>query len=88
MSYRKTLPDQLRIPGEFFFDSNETAACDPANLPQQLTQQMRQLRPASTNHHDNRKVFVQPALSGCSHVFLGDDSGENPYSSPTVDPIK
>jgi transposase InsO family protein len=77
---------QLRIPGEFFFNGNEAAALDPANFAQQLAQQMRQLRPAPANHHDNRKVFVQPALSDCSHVFLRDDSVRKPLQQPYTGP--
>ncbi|KAH0820757.1 hypothetical protein GEV33_002034 [Tenebrio molitor] len=47
---------------------------------------MRQLRPAPANHHDNRKVFVQPALSDCSHVFLRDDSVRKPLQQPYTGP--
>ncbi|XP_066253847.1 uncharacterized protein [Euwallacea similis] len=74
----------LRLPGEFFQDSN--IVDHPSSFIQTLKQKMQSLQPVPTTHHSNRKIFITPELNTCTHVFLRNDtikrSLQPPYEGP------
>ncbi|GFU23478.1 pro-Pol polyprotein [Trichonephila clavipes] len=43
---------------------------------------MNQLKPVATTSHENRKVFVHPALETCSHVFVRHDAVKKLLQEP------
>ena len=80
-----TYGTQLRIPGEFFFEADETEL-DPANFAGALQQHMRQVRATPVKRHGERKTFVHHTLADCSHVFLRDDAVKKPLQQPYTGP--
>ncbi|GFQ70166.1 retrovirus-related Pol polyprotein from transposon 412 [Trichonephila clavata] len=45
-----------------------------------------QLKPVATTSHDNKKVFVHPALETCSHLFVCHDAVKKPLQVPYDEP--
>lgn len=74
----------VRLPGEFFDD--QTVDDNPAQFVNQLREQMRNIRPTQSAHHNKPVEFVHRNLSSATHVFLRDDrvrtSLSPPYSGP------
>ncbi|XP_037919513.1 uncharacterized protein K02A2.6-like [Hermetia illucens] len=74
----------VRLPGEFFDD--QTVDDNPAQFVNQLREQMRNIRPTQSAHHNKPVEFIHRNLSSATHVFLRDDrvrtSLSPPYSGP------
>lgn len=58
---------QLRLPGEFFCNTDTILQSD---FVQRLRDQMRSLRPTQTAHHNSEPHFVHKDLMSASHVFV------------------
>lgn len=76
---------QLRIPGEFFFESSEVIT-DPTSFVDVLQQRFRKLRPSPASNHGRRSTFIHPALNHCTHVFVRDDRIKTSLQPPYLGP--
>lgn len=76
------LGEKMRLPGEFFSESQPT----PANeLVRQLAQSFADLRPVPTAWHrryDAERPFVSPSLRTATHVFVRVDAHRPPLTPP------
>lgn len=74
----------LRIPGEFFVDSESPKA--DSETVQNFRNAMQKLRPTDTAHHTIPKTFVSKDLALTTHVFVRNDSIRpslsHPYDGP------
>ena len=75
----------LRLPGEFFTSSREPV--DPSNYVSTLKTSMQHLQ-AVPPHPAQRSVYVSPALSACTHVFIRHDATRRPLQQPYDGPYK
>lgn len=75
----------LRLPGEFFVDSETQLQSD---FVLNLREHMRQLRPTQTAHHNTDQSFVHPALGTCTHVFIRVDRVRTSLVKPYEGPFK
>ncbi|GBM07465.1 hypothetical protein AVEN_26522-1, partial [Araneus ventricosus] len=57
----------LRVPGQFFVDSNTDPLQDYLSRLQEL---MRALKPSEPVHHGLKAVYMPKDLQTCSHVFV------------------
>lgn len=74
----------LRLPGEFFNDSEVPRP--QSDFVQQLTDTMQEIRPIQTANHDKSKSFVFKKLADATHVFVRNDKVrpalQTPYDGP------
>ncbi|XP_055932026.1 uncharacterized protein LOC129962304 [Argiope bruennichi] len=70
----------LRLPTEFF--ETPSLNVEPHDFLRNLRTVMEQLKPAPAASHDNKKVFIHPALESCSHVFVRHDAIKKPVQAP------
>lgn len=67
----------LRMPGEFFVNTNHPAP-DTNTFVSQLKQKFEQIRPVNMLHKSNRTSFISPELSKATHVFVRHDTVKKP----------
>lgn len=75
----------LRLPGEFF-----VAARDPSDLSTYVTSLKSSMQHLSATppRSAQRSVYVHPALSTCTHVFIRHDATKKPLQQPYNGPYK
>lgn len=62
--------ETLRLPGDFFLESNPT---NPADFIVDLRKAFENVRPQPISNHSREKTFVHKELSNCSQVFVRKD---------------
>lgn len=76
----------LRLPGELIAPATEPVIPDIQDFANRLRQHMAQLRPCPTRATQPSSIFMSPALSKSSHVFIRNDavkrSLQPPYNGP------
>lgn len=76
----------LRLPGEYLdsvcYDGDRT------EFAKQLRITLSKLKPINPLHHAKPKVFVNPDLSKCSHVFVRIDAVKKPLVQPYEGPFE
>ena len=78
----------LRLPGEFFDNTQDDMTTDPAAYVTQLKSDMRRLQATPTRPQDSRKVHIHPELSTCTHVFVHHDATRRTLQAPYDGPYK
>ncbi|OWR40836.1 putative gag-pol protein [Danaus plexippus plexippus] len=73
----------LKLPGDFF-ESSKQASPDNETLLQDLRMQIRNLK----QPHRQGNIFLHPALSSCSHVFVRCDHVTKPLTTRYFGPHK
>lgn len=76
----------LRIPGEFFVESKSNIT--ESEFIKDFRRNMSAIRPTTTAHHDNSKVFLQKSLKDCTHVFVRVDRVKTPLECPYAGPYE
>lgn len=76
----------LRIPGEFFIESDQSIAEN--DFVNELKQTMNNIRPVPTANHSTSNIFIQKELKDCTHAFVRDDKVKLPLKSPYDGPFK
>lgn len=76
----------LRLPGELIAFATEPVILDIQDFANRLRQHMAQLRPCPTRATQPSSIFMSPALSKSSHIFIRNDavkrSLQPPYNGP------
>lgn len=67
----------IRLPGEFF-ENTTVSNTDPTSFVSKLKEKIALLKPIPDTNHSKPKVFVSPAFSKCTHVFVRRDSVKKP----------
>lgn len=76
----------LKLPNDFFLsDTNEYIQSE---FVKHLKELMENIKPVPTANHSSNKIFVQPEIKNCTHVFLRDDSVRKPLKQPYDGPFK
>lgn len=65
--------EPLRLPGEFFQESNESIT-DLNNFTARLRSFVKKLKPTPASRHGTGRVFVYKELASSTHVFIRDDT--------------
>ena len=76
----------LRIPGEFFL--HDETPSNPQTFVEHLKEQMRQVCPRPTAHHNKPRIFTHKDLYSCTHVFLRIDRTRKPLEPPFEGPYR
>lgn len=76
----------LRIPGEFFTESKSNVT--ESEFIKDFRRNMSTIRPTTTAHHDNSKVFIEKSLKVCTHVFVRVDRVKTPLECPYSGPYE
>jgi len=74
----------LRIPGEFFEDSEQPVKPE---IFQKLRERIRRIRAKPTAHHNKITPFMYKDLQ-TTHVFVGDDTVRRPLQPPYLGPYE
>ena len=77
----------LRVPGEFFCAATGDAVPDPASYVDRLKSAMQKLQ-AVPPRQQQRKSYVSPDLTSCTHVFVRHDAVRKPLQRPYNGPYK
>ena len=77
----------LRIPGEFFTPSPDTATPDPSSYVTKLKESMKYLR-ASPSRQQQRSSYVSDNLQTCTHAFIRHDAIRKPLQAPYEGPYE
>ena len=77
----------LRVPGEFFTPTPDTATPDPSSYVAKLQESMKHLRASPPRQHQ-RQFYVSDALQTCTHVFIRRDSVRKPLQAPYDGPYE
>jgi len=72
----------LRLPGEFFDNSNADLFPDPSSYGTKLKNMMIQLQPTLVRQQHKSKSYVSPHLTSCTHVFVRHDAVKKPLQKP------
>lgn len=75
----------LRLPGEFFTSSRDSV--EPSSYVSTLKSSMQRLQ-ATPTRPAQRSVYISPALSTCTHVFIRHDAHRRPLQQPYNGPYK
>jgi len=75
----------LRLPREFFTSAQNNI--DPSSYVSTLKSSMQGLQ-AMPTRPSQRTVYVHPALSTCTHVFIRHDAARKPLQQPYNGPYK
>ncbi len=75
----------LRLPGEFFTSSHDLS--EPSTYVSTLKSCMQRLQ-ATPPRQAQRSVYINPALSTCSRVFIRHDAVRKPLQQPYDGPYK
>ena len=75
----------LRLPGEFFTTSRDSV--EPSSYVSTLKSSMQHLQ-ATPTRPAQRSVYISPALSTCTHVFIRHDATRRPLQQPYNGPYK
>ena len=78
----------LRLPGEFFDNTQDDMTTDPAAYVTQPKSDMWRLQATPTRPQDSRKVHIHPELSTCTHVFVRHDATRRTLQAPYDGPYK
>ena len=78
----------LRLPGDFFDLTNDTAPADPAAYVRNLKCTMQGLKATPVRSHPERTVQISNALATCTHVFVRHDAVRKPLQPPYDGPYK
>ncbi|UYV75534.1 hypothetical protein LAZ67_13000536 [Cordylochernes scorpioides] len=76
----------IRLPGEFFQDSQQTR--DRDDLIKNLQKGMSSLQPMKSRINRNSNVFIHKDLQSCSHVFIRKDRVKKPLEPAYEGPFK
>ncbi|UYV66779.1 hypothetical protein LAZ67_4002838, partial [Cordylochernes scorpioides] len=76
----------IRLPGEFFQDSQQSI--DRDDLIKNLQKDMSSLQPMKSRINRNPNVFIHKDLQSCSHVFIRKDRVEKPLEPAYEGPFK
>ncbi|UYV80938.1 hypothetical protein LAZ67_19002227, partial [Cordylochernes scorpioides] len=76
----------IRLPGEFFQDSQLTR--DRDDLIKNLQKDMSSLQPMKSRINRNPNVFIHKDLQGCSHIFIRKDRVKKPLEPAYEGPFK
>ncbi|UYV68418.1 hypothetical protein LAZ67_5004276 [Cordylochernes scorpioides] len=76
----------IRLPGEFFQDSQQSI--DRDDLIKTLQKDMSSLQPMKSRINRNPNVFIHKDLQSCSHVFIRKDRVKKPLEPAYEGPFK
>ena len=77
----------LRLPGEFFDNSNADLFPDPSSYVTKLKNMMIQLQPTPVCQQHKSKSYVSSHLTSCTHVFVRHDAIKKPLQKPYDGPF-
>lgn len=60
----------LKIPGEFFVDTQLSSPVDSSNFVDRLRKHMRSIKPVEPSVRRDDPTYIPKALSDCTHVFV------------------
>lgn len=77
---------QLRIPGEFY--DSVAPNVDRTEFAKALHQMFSSLKASEGTRHSKLRVFMNPRLKDCSHVFVRIDAVRRPLQPPYEGPYE
>lgn len=80
--------EPLRLPGEFFRNSNIKDLPSAGDFLQNLRDVVKNLRPVPASRHGSKDIFIHRDLFKTTHVFLRVDSVRRPLQQPYQGPYK
>ena len=78
----------LRLPGEFFHNSDNAELDDPSSYAARLRVTMQKLQATPVHSQPQRKVHVCKELPSCTHVFVRNDTVRKPLQQPYTGPYR
>lgn len=79
--------ENIRVPGEFFIESNPDKFLDPTNFVDRLRENFKHLRSPPTRT-SNLPFYIPKDLMSCEHVFVLVKRVQNSLQSPYEGPYK
>ena len=78
----------LRLPGEFFHNSDNAELDNPSSYAARLRLTMQKLQATPVRSQPQRKVHVCKELASCTRVFVRNDTVRKPLQQPYTGPYR